>query len=145
MQTTYGGRLKAAREHAGLSQAELARRQGLKPQAVQYLEDKNNGARGSDYTAGFARDCGVDPVWLQSGAGVMLTKDQAREPAAAYELEKPAAIAAALRELRPELRRAVLQIVQAIRPEHRREFPLAPAEASSMPPSSRRRSARRIA
>src|SRR4051812_30312303 len=57
VQTTYAKRLRQAIEHAGMSQAELARRIGLKsgPQAVQYLADDKNNSRGSRHTAAFAQ------------------------------------------------------------------------------------------
>lgn len=81
---TFAERVKKARERAKLSQAELARRLGLKQQAIQYLEDRKNNARGSKHTAGIARECGVDPNWLSSGQGQMLRVDAAKQPEAAY-------------------------------------------------------------
>ena len=81
---TYATRLKAAREHRGLSQTDLALALNIKPQAIQYLENPNKKARGSKHTAGIARVCGVDANWLASGDGRMLA-NMAREPAAAYD------------------------------------------------------------
>jgi len=72
---TYAARLKRARKHKGLNQTELAALLGLKPQAIQYLEEEKNAARGSKHTANIARICGVDAHWLASGEGQMLLAD----------------------------------------------------------------------
>ena len=81
---TFAARVKKAREYAKLSQAALARRLGLKPQAIQYLEEPKNNARGSKHTAGIARVCGVDPDWLATERGTMLPAPGARQPDAGY-------------------------------------------------------------
>ena len=115
MQTTYGERLRKARELKGMSQAELARRLGLKPQAVQYLEEPRNMAQGSRHTARFADALGVDAVWLGSGFGDMRPAQkagaaQARSPAP----RSPSHLLKAIRSLRPELRDALGVIVDAL-------------------------------
>lgn len=69
---TYAHRLKEAREHAKISQPELARRLDVKQQAISYLENPKSAARGSKYTAAIARECGVNADWLASGRGSML-------------------------------------------------------------------------
>ena len=82
-------RLKRAREHADLKQAELARRLGLKPQAIQYLESATHTAQGSRHTAAIARECGV----VATGKGTMLlSKGQmAAQDRATYEVLPPEA------------------------------------------------------
>lgn len=112
MQTTYAERLKRARAEAGLSQAELARRLGLQPQAVQYLEDRDKNARGSKHTSGFAQALGVDAVWLSTGEGSMHPSG-VREPAARYELA-PAKLAKSIARLQPEIRQALTVVVGAL-------------------------------
>lgn len=64
----YGDRLKRALMHADLSQAELARRIGIKQQGVNYLCSR---ATGSKHSAAIARALGVSLVWLTEGKGVM--------------------------------------------------------------------------
>lgn len=70
----YGERLKLAREHAGLSQEELASRAGIKQPSLSYLENPKSNATGSEHTVRFARICGVSVDWLSEGAGEMLPK-----------------------------------------------------------------------
>lgn len=102
---TFATRVKKAREHAKLSQAELARRLGLKPQAIQYLEEPKNNARGSKHTAAIARECGVDPNWLGRGEGTMLVAAQARQPEARYGVSPEALeVARAFDQLQPQAR-----------------------------------------
>jgi transcriptional regulator with XRE-family HTH domain len=69
---TFAKRLRKAREHARFSQAALARALELKPQAIQYLENDKNNARGSRHTNAIAQLCRVDATWLASGHGTML-------------------------------------------------------------------------
>lgn len=83
---TYAARLKRAREHAKLNQTGLADELGLKPQAIQYLENPSNNARGSKHTANIARICGVNAHWLETGKGTMLAEGHAaKQPDAEYE------------------------------------------------------------
>lgn len=82
---TYAARLAKARKHAGLNQTELARALTIKPQAIQYLENPANAARGSKHTTNIARICGVDAHWLASGYGAMLPAgNHVRQPGAEY-------------------------------------------------------------
>jgi transcriptional regulator with XRE-family HTH domain len=139
MQTTYASRLRQARSHAGLSQAELARRLGLKPQAVQYLEADDNNARGSRNTPRIARECGVDPIWLESGTGVMLPRTGA-ESSSRMAAASPKALAIAIAGLPPELRQALTTLIAALRPQpNGRTFAISPGEVI---PESRARTRR---
>lgn len=115
MQTTYGERLKRARLNAGLSQSELARRCGLRAQTIQYLEEPENAAQGSKSTARFAQELNVSAVWLAAGEGEMLPAG-VREPAARYEIAAPD-LARSIRALRPELRRALGVLIDALASE----------------------------
>ena len=67
---TYAERLNHAMELNGVSQSELARRVGIKAQAVQYI--CSGRGRRSSYTAEFARELGVNAEWLATGKGPML-------------------------------------------------------------------------
>lgn len=66
---TLAQRLKYSRERANLSQSELARRVGIKPQAIQFIES------GKVYKPRnileIAQEVGVDAVWLSTGEGDM--------------------------------------------------------------------------
>lgn len=110
MASTYGERVKQARLNAGLSQAELGRQVGSTPQAIQYLEDPEKNARGSEKTARIAHICGVSALWLETGDGEMLP-DRAREPGASYAIHSATSIAKAIKTLRPELRQALGTLV----------------------------------
>ena len=69
----YGERLKLARNHAKLTQAELAERIGnlCSQPNISGLE-KSETATGSEFSVQFALACGVDPRWLATGEGQML-------------------------------------------------------------------------
>jgi len=58
-------RLKQARKRAGLTQAELAERAGIKQASVSEIE--RGLTRNSGYLVKMAQICGVDPVWLAEG------------------------------------------------------------------------------
>lgn len=64
----YGERLKAARTHAELTQAELAERCGIAQPTISELEATDGG---SAYTTRLARACGVSPDWLADEIGEM--------------------------------------------------------------------------
>jgi transcriptional regulator with XRE-family HTH domain len=67
----YGERLKIARTHAKLSQAELALRAGVGTQEnISKLERKK--AEGSEFTVQYAIACGVRPEWLAMEQGEMV-------------------------------------------------------------------------
>lgn len=67
--TTYGERLLWAMKEAGLSQSELARRIGVKPQSIQHLVDPKKNAQGSSKTAALANVLDVSSHWLETGEG----------------------------------------------------------------------------
>lgn len=66
----YGERLRRARKHAHLTQAQLAERSGVSQPNISDLE--NGEAEGSMYTAQFAEACGVRPIWLAEEKGDMV-------------------------------------------------------------------------
>ena len=67
----YGQRLKAARDHAKLSQAQLAELAGIKQPSISHLETHPD-ATGSEFTARLARHCGVSADWLADEFGEMI-------------------------------------------------------------------------
>lgn len=106
---SFAKRVKEAREHAKLRQSELARILGVKPQAIQYLEDPKNNARGSKHTSGIATACKVNAHWLETGKGTMLPPSVAREDSSAkHEVtplsEEAREIALAFDQLQPQAR-----------------------------------------
>jgi len=68
----YGQRLKEARERAGLTQKDLEELIGraCTQENISKLE-RSKTAKGSAYTAAFARACGVRAIWLENGEGPM--------------------------------------------------------------------------
>ena len=68
----FGSRLHIARKHAGLTQVQLAKDTGMSQSAIGEMELVG---QGSAYTAQIARRCGVDPYWLATGEGEMVTKN----------------------------------------------------------------------
>jgi transcriptional regulator with XRE-family HTH domain len=70
---SYAERLLWALDQANMSQSELARRCGIKPQSVQYLCDLKRNAKGSSHTSCFAKILGVNVDWLATGQGQIYT------------------------------------------------------------------------
>lgn len=70
---TLSDRLKIAMERAEVSQAELARKIGIKPAALQYL--LSSGAQASRFTFELAHALDVKTEWLAAGAGNMTTEE----------------------------------------------------------------------
>ena len=64
---TLGGRLSQVLHEQGLSQSELARRVGVKPQSIQHLCQKKT--KRSAYVAEIAEALNVCPFWLATGIG----------------------------------------------------------------------------
>jgi phage repressor protein C with HTH and peptisase S24 domain len=80
---TYGQRVRVAREHAGLSQAQLGKAiGGLKQPSVLAIEKRDTKSK---YTLEIAKITGVRAEWLETGEGKMLpeklpiTKNQTDE------------------------------------------------------------------
>jgi len=67
-------RLKQARKHANITQAELAERAGIKQASISEIE--RGLTRTSGYLVKLATICRVNPVWLSEGSGQMLPSDE---------------------------------------------------------------------
>lgn len=64
-----GKRIRQALETKGISQAELARRIGVKQQTISYLCALDSPATTTRYAPKIAQELGVNPSWLQTGEG----------------------------------------------------------------------------
>lgn len=89
---TFGDRIAAAREHAGLSQAQLARRLGVRVDTVRAWEDDRSEPRANRLSM-MAGLLSVSMMWLLNGEGDGL-------PAPGEEDEMPNDLKEALDELR---------------------------------------------
>jgi len=69
MATEFGKRLKAAREHAGLTQQQLAEKAQIAQSTIASAEMKGAGSR---KTVQIAAVCGVSSHWLATGEGDMV-------------------------------------------------------------------------
>ncbi|WP_409078047.1 LexA family protein [Pseudomonas sp. SZMC_28357] len=69
----YKERIKAARRHAGLTQAQLAKAVGIDQASISDLE--RGRSQRSSYNASIAKACGVSAIWIESGTGPMVTSD----------------------------------------------------------------------
>jgi transcriptional regulator with XRE-family HTH domain len=76
----FSERLKAAREHAQLTQQQLVDKLGFKPDGKPLMSQANlakmeinPNAKGSIYSISIAKVCGVNPEWLSVEAGKMLS------------------------------------------------------------------------
>lgn len=70
MTTDFGKRVRAARKHAQLNQAQLAKLAGFDGQSA--ISEMENRGYGSARAVKIAEACGVSPTWLTTGEGVML-------------------------------------------------------------------------
>lgn len=68
--TNLADRLKIARAHAGLSQAGLAAKAGVKQPVISQLETGKSA--GSSFVVSIANACGISAEWLAEGRGGML-------------------------------------------------------------------------
>lgn len=73
----YKERIKAARRHAGLTQAQLAKLVGIDQASISDLE--RGRSQRSSYNASIAKACGVSAIWIESGSGQMVS-DRPEEP-----------------------------------------------------------------
>ena len=74
---TFAERVRMAREHAGLTQAQLAEIVGMSQPGIQKLE-RSGGA--SKFTIQIASACGVSSEWLATGKGEMVDASAPRKP-----------------------------------------------------------------
>ena len=73
----YKERIKAARRHAGFTQAELAKLVGIDQASISDLE--RGRSQRSSYNASIAKACGVSAIWIESGSGTMVS-DTTEQP-----------------------------------------------------------------
>lgn len=104
----YGERLKKAREHAGLSQPQLAEKSGVNQRTISKLELGNQNA--STKTTQLATACGVRVQWLAAEKGPMLDAGTQQETGGAMKDEVTEAIADISVRLQPEIRRVLLGV-----------------------------------
>ena len=92
MATEFGKRLKAAREHANLTQDELAEAVGLAQSTIAAAETFGAGSR---KTAKIAEVCKVRASWLADGDGAMTETspglEEAHAASAAFKIDAPLA------------------------------------------------------
>jgi transcriptional regulator with XRE-family HTH domain len=107
---TYSQRLVAAREHAGLTQKQLAAEVQVPLSTLAEAETK--GKRASSYTPKVAQICRVNPLWLATGEGEMLPTQSAQglsSASGAVELDEELATA------EHELEEALTKLADAFR------------------------------
>lgn len=80
----FNKRVKASREFAGLTQQQLADacKERVTQKHIERMENRPEGFR-SYYTAHIAAACGVNPLWLATGSGQMVTPKDIPEDALA--------------------------------------------------------------
>lgn len=72
VQMNFGQRLKAARKYAGLTQKRLGEIVGIDQTTISDFERGKSGS--SSHCAKIADACGVNPLWLETGGGEMLSQ-----------------------------------------------------------------------
>lgn len=107
MATTIGERIRAAREAKGLSQAELARRLGIRGPSLNNLESGESGKPSAE-TLLRMRDEGINPDYIMRGRGPKLLEAIERK------LENET-LMSMIDELDAAGRQAVLTMVKALR------------------------------
>ncbi|AYL16396.1 helix-turn-helix domain-containing protein [Pseudomonas syringae pv. actinidiae] len=83
----FKDRLKAARRHAKLNQAELAVRAGITQTSISDLE--RGKSKATAHVAKIADVCGVDALWLSDGQGDMTAALKYIEPSNVEMVEQP--------------------------------------------------------
>ncbi|MEE6042393.1 XRE family transcriptional regulator [Avibacterium paragallinarum] len=68
---SLGQRLKTARKEAGLTQTQLAELIGVSQNAIQKIEAGGD----TKHTFALASALGINPIWLQTGNGIMIGSD----------------------------------------------------------------------
>ena len=77
----FADRLRLAMKTAGdMSQSELARAIGVRPQSIQYLLNPANQAQGSKHLVAIADTLGVSPQWLAGGSVAAMLLGTLPEP-----------------------------------------------------------------
>lgn len=109
----YGERLRLAREHAGLTQQELAEKTGNVTSQMNVSKLERGDATGSQFTAQFADACGVRAMWLAEEQGDMVDGLYVDDPQLKAALSRPELVAA-LRLMEPLPRYAVNHVVKDI-------------------------------
>lgn len=114
-----GERIRRARRHAGLSQAQLSAVIAVQRSAVSNWESANNLYPTMANLIAMARACDVSIEWLGTGRGAMLLGglELAHVPAADAELVDASderALLAAFRSLPRRLQHPILQFVQSL-------------------------------
>jgi hypothetical protein len=112
--TPFGARLVAAREHAGLNHPEAARRIGRTQSTIAEAETKG---KGCTWLASAARAYGVDPYWLETGKGQMLTGAQPVAVEWPFETIKPDRWAALSERQKGRIEQATLELIEQIEGE----------------------------
>lgn len=84
----FKDRLKKARTHAGLNQAELATRIGVRQTSVSDLE--RGKSRSTSFVTQMAYEMGVNALWLATGKGEMLELGASNHDANVAPAEQPA-------------------------------------------------------
>jgi len=67
--STLAQRLRTARDAAGVTQRDLARRIGIRQQTISLIE--RGESEGTRHLVAIANELGVEPDWLQTGQGPM--------------------------------------------------------------------------
>lgn len=86
--STLAERVKAAREHAGLKQAPLAKMVGVEQPVISQLERGKN--LQSAHLPKIAHATGVSAIWLSDNIGPMVVEAEAREESNVSMAEQPA-------------------------------------------------------
>ena len=101
-----GDRIKSAREHASLSQAELASQCGVAQQSLSKLESGKSKSLNGDALLRMARALGCSPDWLVDGDGASSTSTVLRKD--------EQLLLDSFRSLSREERRVVVKLVRGL-------------------------------